>query len=80
MPTLPPYWQGGVVAIVVSIIIHIFLRKDMGSNPVWGVVTPVHSTVMVYLALLCGCLEVEVFKTNSCTSLYGRLINETFTL
>ena len=33
-----PRWQDGVVAIVVSIIIHISL-KNMGSNPAWGAVT-----------------------------------------
>ena len=32
---------------------------------------------MGYLALFYGCLEVEVLKTNSCTSLHGRLKNET---
>ena len=49
----------------------------MGWNPAWGEVTPVYPTVMGYLAVLRGCLEVEILKTNSCTSLYGRLTNGT---
>ena len=43
--------------------------KDMGLSPAWGVATPAHPTVMGYLTLLCGFLQVEVLKTNSCISL-----------
>ena len=56
---------------------HLHFSKDMDSNPTWGKVTPFHRTVMGYLALLGSCLGVDVLKTNSCTSLYGRLTNET---